>query len=109
VATADIQRRTIGIQALTVMGLVVVGLVTSAVTQSWKEPVRAWAAMTALLYWAFPLVAGRGLSLYRADALVLPVLLLLAELPVWVLVPLLAWLVAIAFSMSQLFFNGYLV
>jgi hypothetical protein len=109
VATADIQRRTIGIQALTVMGLVVVGLVTSAVTRSWKDPVRAWAAMTALLYWAFPLVAGRGLSLYRADALVLPVLLLLIELPVWVLVPLLAWLVAIAFSMGQLFFNGYLV
>jgi len=26
-----------------------------------------------------------------------------------VLVPLLAWLIAIAFSMGQLFFNGYLV
>ena len=109
VVTADIQRRTIGIQALTVMGLVVLGLVTSVVTRSWRDPLRAWAAMTALLYWGFPLIAGRGLSLYRADALVLPVLLLLPELPVWVLVPLLAWLVAIAFSMGQLFFNGYLV
>jgi hypothetical protein len=65
--------------------------------------------MTALLYWAFPLVAGRGLSLYRADALVLPVLLLLVDLPCWLLVPLLAWLVAVALSMGQLFFNGYLV
>jgi hypothetical protein len=109
VVTADIQRRTIGIQALTVMGLIVLGLVTSAVTRSWKNPVRAWAAMTALLYWGFPLYAGRGLSLYRADALVLPVLLLLIELPIWVLVPMLAWLTAIAFSMGQLFFNGYLV
>ena len=109
VITADIQRRTIGIQALTVMGLVILGLITSAVTRSWKDPVRAWAAMTALLYWAFPLYAGRGLSLYRADALVLPVLLLLPELPLWALTGLLAWLVAIAFSMGQLFFNGYLV
>jgi len=109
VVTADVQRRTIGIQALTVMGLVVLGLATSAVTRSWKEPVRAWAAMTAVLYWAFPLYAGRGLSLYRADALVLPVLLLLVELPTWVLAPVLAWLIAIAFSMGQLFFDGYLV
>lgn len=109
VVTADIQRRTIALQALTVAGLVLLGLVTSAVTRSWRDPLRAWAGMTALLYWAFPLIAGRGLSLYRADALVLPVLLLLVDLPVWTLVPLLAWLVAVAFSMGQLFFNGYLV
>jgi hypothetical protein len=109
VATADIQRRTIGLQALTVLGLLLLGLGTTAVMRTWKDPQRAWAAMTALLYWAFPLVAGRGLSLYRADALVLPVLLLLVDLPLWLLVPLLAWLVAVAFSMSQLFFNGYLV
>jgi hypothetical protein len=109
VVTMDIQRRTIGMQALTVLALLVVGLVTTTVTRSWKEPLRAWAAMAALIYWAFPLVAGRGLSLYRADALVLPVLLLLVDLPSWVLVPLLAWLVAITLSMGQLFFNGYLV
>jgi hypothetical protein len=109
VVTADIPRRTLAIQALTVLGLVVLGLVTSAVTRSWKDPLRAWAAMAALLYWVFPLFAGRGLSYYRSDALTLPVLLLLTELPLWVLVPLLAWLVAVAFSMSQLFFNGYLV
>ena len=109
VVTADIQRRTIALQALTVVGLLVLGLVTSAVTRSWRDPLRAWAGMTALLYWAFPLIAGRGLSLYRADALVLPVLLLLVDLPFWLLVPLLAWLVAVALSMGQLFFNGYLV
>jgi len=109
VVTDDVQRRTIAIQALTVLGLLILGLATSAVTRSWKDPLRAWAALAALLYWAFPLFAGRGLSFYRSDALALPVLLLLPELPFWVLVPVLAWLVAIAFSMSQLFFNGYLV
>jgi hypothetical protein len=60
------------------------------VTRTGEDPVRLWAAMTALLFWAFPLFAGRGVSLYRADALVLPVLLLLVELPVWVLIPLLS-------------------
>ena len=63
---------------------------------------------TALLFWAFPLFAGRGVSLYRADALVLPVLLLV-ELPVWVLIPLLIWLVRLADAMGPLFFRGYLV
>lgn len=109
VVTADIQRRTIALQALTVLGLLVLGLATSAVTRSWRDPLRVWAAMAALLYWVLPLFAGRGLSFYRSDALMLPVLLLLVDLPLWLLVPLLAWLVAVAFSMSQLFFNGYLV
>jgi hypothetical protein len=109
VLTQDLPRRTIAIQALTVLGLLVLGLVTAAVKRTWRDPVHAWAAMTALLFWAFPLFAGRGVSLYRADALVLPVILLLAELPIWVLLPLVVWLATVAFSMSQLFFNGYLV
>ena len=92
VLTDDLPRRTIAIQALTVLGMLALGLVTSAVKRTWSDPVRAWAALTALLFWAFPLFAGRGVSLYRADALVLPVLLLLVDLPVWMLVPLLAWL-----------------
>jgi len=109
VVTDDIQRRTIALQALTVLGMLIVGLVTCAVTRSWRDPLRVWAATAALLYWVFPLFAGRGLSFYRSDTLILPVLLLLVDLPLWVLVPLLAWLVAITFSMSQLFFNNYLV
>ncbi|HET9158564.1 MAG TPA: hypothetical protein VFN91_17945, partial [Myxococcaceae bacterium] len=109
VVTADIQRRTIALQALTVLGMLILGLVTCAVTRSWRDPLRVWAATAAVLFWVFPLFAGRGLSFYRSDTLILPVLLLLVELPPWVLVPLLAWLVAICFSMSQLFFNNYLV
>jgi hypothetical protein len=79
------------------------------VTRHRRNPVRLWAALTALLFWAFPLFAGRGVSLYRADALVLPVLLLLVELPLWVLIPVLVWLVRVADAMGQLFFRGYLV
>jgi hypothetical protein len=109
VFTDDLPRRTIALQALTVLGLLVLGLVTAGVTRHRRNPLRLWAAMTALLFWAFPLFAGRGVSLYRADALVLPVLLLLVELPLWVLIPVLVWLVRVADAMGQLFFRGYLV
>ncbi|HZJ55089.1 MAG TPA: hypothetical protein VFD38_13190 [Myxococcaceae bacterium] len=109
VFTNDLPRRTIAIQALTVLGLLVLGLVTAAVTRHRRNPVRTWAALSALLFWAFPLLAGRGVSLYRADALVLPVILLLVELPVWLLLPLLLWLARVAEAMGELFFRGYLV
>lgn len=109
VVTQDIPRRIIATQALTTLGLLIVGLVTAVVTRSRWNPLRIWAALTALLFWAFPLVAGRGVSLYRADALMLPLVLLLAELPVWVLLVLLVWLVHVAETMGELFFSGYLV
>ena len=109
VLSQDLPRRTIAFQALTVMGVLILGLVTTTVTRSWGDPPRAWAAMAALLFWAFPLFAGRGVSLYRADALVLPVLLLLVDLPVWVLTPLLLWFALLAEAMGELFFRNYLV
>jgi hypothetical protein len=109
VLSADLPRRTIALQTLTVVGVLVLGAATTTFTRSWKDPTRAWAAMAALLFWAFPLFAGRGVSLYRADALVLPVILLLVDLPVWVLVPLLFWFAVVAEAMGELFFRAYLV
>jgi len=73
------------------------------------DPARTWAAVAALLFWAFPLVVGKGVSLYRSDALVLPVLLLLVELPPWVLGGLLIWLAVLAEQMARMFFTGYLL
>ena len=109
VLSADLPRRTIALQSLTVLGILLLGGVATTVTRSWKDPTRVWAGMAALLFWAFPLFAGRGVSLYRADALVLPVLLLLVDLPIWVLVPLLVWFGVVAQAMGQLFFRAYLV
>ena len=108
-AASDPRARTVGAQALTVAGLVLLGLVSAVVTRRRPGPVRGWAAMTALVFWVLPLVVGRGVSLYRSDALVLPVLLLLIDLPVWVLAPVLLWLVVLAEEMGRLFFTGYLV
>ena len=109
VVTQDIPRRIIATQALTTLALLILGLVTAVLTRSRWNPLRVWAALTALLFWAFPLFAGRGVSLYRADALMLPLVVLLAELPVWILLPILLWLVLVAKTMSELFFRGYLV
>jgi hypothetical protein len=109
VLSADLPRKTIALQTLTVVGVLILGGVATTVTRSWKDPTRVWAATAALLFWAFPLFAGRGVSLYRADALVLPVLLLLVDLPVWVLAPLLFWFAVVAEAMGELFFRAYLV
>jgi hypothetical protein len=73
------------------------------------DRVRLWAVLTTLVFWITPLVVGRGVSLYRSDALAFPVLLLLVELPAWLLAPLLVWLGVLAYWMAQLFFTGYLV
>jgi hypothetical protein len=109
VLSEDLPRKTIALQTLTVAGLLILGGTATTVTRSWKDPTRVWAAMAALLFWAFPLLAGRGVSLYRADALVLPIILLLVDLPVWVLLPLLFWFGVVAEAMGELFFRAYLV
>jgi MYXO-CTERM domain-containing protein len=108
-SNSDPRARTVAAQTLTVAGLVVLGLAMAFLRRRRPDPVRLWAVLTTLLFWATPLVVGRGVSLYRSDALVLPVLFLLLELPVWTLAPLLLWLVALGHTMAALFFTGYLV
>jgi hypothetical protein len=107
--TSDPRARVVAAQALTVAGLVVVGLATAFATRRRSDPVRLWAVLATLVFWSAPLIIGRGVSLYRSDALVLPVLLLLIELPAWALAPLFVWLSVLAYTMAQLFFIGYLV
>jgi hypothetical protein len=63
---------------------------------------------TALVYWFFPLVAG-GVSLYRADSLLVPALVVLGEAPAAVNAAVCAGLAALAFFMARLFFVGVLV
>ena len=70
------RHRTIAAQAITVATLVLMGLVAAWAGRRRADPVRTWAAVAALVFWAFPLFVGRGVSLYRSDALVLPILLL---------------------------------
>jgi len=106
---SDPRARTAAAQALTVSGLVLLGLGTAVATRRRPNPVRSWAVVSTLLFWLFPLLIGRGVSLYRSDALVLPVLFLLMDLPIWTLTPLLVWLAIVAEAMGRLYFTGYLV
>ena len=108
-AGSDIRARTIGAQTLTVTALVLLGLALAWRARRRPDPVRAWAVLATLAFWSFPLVVGRGVSLYRSEALVLPVLFLLVDLPPWALAVLLAWLAVLAQAMGRLFFTGYLV
>ena len=57
-------------------------------------------------YWAFPLCVGGHLSLYRAEALLVPVVALLPERA---RLPLLAVAVPVSFAISVAFFRGTLV
>jgi hypothetical protein len=103
------RHRMIAAQAVTVATLVLLGLGRAWARRRRVDPVRRWAAVAALVFWAFPLFVGRGVSLYRSDALVLPILLLLVDLPAWVLGGLLIWLVILGEQMAQMFFTGYLL
>ena len=103
------RHRMIAAQAITVAVLVALGLGVAWTRRRRPDAVRAWAVVAALVFWIFPLLVGRGVSLYRSDALVLPVVLLLAELPPWVLGALVIWLAVLAEQMARLFFLGYLI
>ncbi len=106
---SDPRARTVGAQTLTVAGLVLLGVGTAIATRRRPDRVRGWAMTATLLFWSVPLLVGRGVSLYRSEALVLPVLLLLVDLPAWILAPLLVWLAVLAEAMARLFFTAFLV
>jgi len=62
----------------------------------------------ASVFWLAPLILG-GVNLYRADALVVPALLVLRNAPPWVNGVVCVGLATIAFFIAQLFFRGVLV
>lgn len=63
---------------------------------------------SAAVFWLVPLVLG-GVNLYRADALLVPGLLVLRDAPPWVNGVICVGLATLAFLMAQLFFRGVLV
>lgn len=63
----------------------------------------------AAIYWLFPLVVGGRISLYRAEAVLLPCMFLARRLPVPVQAALMAILVYLDYRMGIRFFRGVLV
>lgn len=61
------------------------------------------------LFWLFPMILGGGLSIYRAESLLLPVVILLRRLPDWALLLFVTMGVILQFQLSALFFRGSLI
>ena len=61
------------------------------------------------ILWLFPLIMGQGVSLYRAESLLLPLVIPLRHLPNSALIPLVTIAVWLHFKMTQLFFAGILI
>ena len=66
-------------------------------------------ALYVLAFWLFPLAMGPGVSLYRAEATLLPGVLLMAGLPRPAIALVLAAAVLVAWPMAVLYFNLLLV
>ena len=62
-----------------------------------------------VVYWSFPLILGGQLSLYRAEALLLPMVVLLAQGPPALLLAGMACALFLFLPMAQAFFQGVLV
>lgn len=90
----------------TVMLAVIVTLLAS-----WRrlEAADALVSLHALVYWVAPLVLGGGLSLHRADALLMPLALLGRRLPAPLQLALLGALAFAALRVGARFFRGVLI
>jgi hypothetical protein len=64
---------------------------------------------TVLLFWVFPFVIGRGDSLYRSEALLVPIVILTRYLPWTAQAALVGLFVALELHMATLFFESTLV
>jgi len=91
---------------LLLMLAVAVGLVLAGKRYDARERL---VSLHALSYWLFPLVLGGGLSLHRADALLMPAALLSRRLPAPLQWLVLAASAFTAFRVAARFFRGVLV
>ena len=66
------------------------------------------AAVATLAWWVFPLVVGRGVALFRAEALLVPATLVLVRSPLAVSGALLVGAVALLGPMAAMFFANAL-
>lgn len=93
----------------TVLVLVLVGVAGAEALRSRSEPTVALFGLTLAAYWLFPLLIGGRISLYRAEALLLPAVWLLRRTPAPVLGTLLGGAILVAVPMGRAFFEGSLV
>jgi len=94
------------VQMIFVTTLVAAGLVVAALGRlDYDRPIAVLVGAT----WLFPFLAGAAFSFYRAEAALLPVVLLTRRLPALLQAVFLAVAVAIAFMVAVLFFERQIV
>ena len=93
----------------TMLVLILVGWAGAEALRSRGEATVALFGLTLAAYWLFPLIIGGRISLYRAEALLLPAVWLLRRAPAPVLGALLGGAILVALPMGRAFFEGTLV
>ncbi|MGZ6058337.1 MAG: hypothetical protein ACXWLP_02675 [Myxococcaceae bacterium] len=93
----------------TLLVLFLVGWAGAEAIRSRADPTTALFGLMLAAYWLFPLVIGGRLSLYRAEALLLPSVWLLRRTPTPALVLIIGGAMALAIPMARAFFQGTLV
>lgn len=101
----------IGLQSLlaAALALTVAAVTTLSARRKADRPGDVSLAAHGLVYWLMPLVMGGGVSPYRAEALIMPAVTALGRARWFVLLPLLAWAIAIWLVMATQFVQGWLV
>ncbi len=95
-------------QTALVLGLMVVLLATAWWRRRSLDRLSVMVVAFCTVTWLFPLGLGSGLSLYRAESLLLPGVLLLRHLPRWVAVAVVVTFGVLMVPMTRLFFEGTL-
>ncbi len=93
----------------TVLVLLLVGWAGAEAIRDRADRTTALFGLTLAAFWLFPLLLGGQLSLYRAEALLLPGVWLLRRAPAPALGVILAGALALAVPMARAFFQGTLV
>jgi MFS family permease len=96
-----------GLQTL-LCGVLVVWLAVRELRQRWTER-SSLVVLCVGAFWIAPLALGGRLSLYRSEALLLPVVLLLPGLPRSAQIVFLAAAIGLSVPMASMFFRGVLV
>ncbi len=99
----------VGLQSLLVAVIVVLAVWIVATSRAMLSLGERAAAIAVGCLWVFPLLLGGDLSLYRAEALLFPAVILLVRLR-----PILIWMlvvpsVVVAYRMAELFFEAVLI
>ncbi len=97
-------------QSLLVVALVVLAVATTLAMRDLRQvTAEEWMLLSvSVAMWAFPFVAGGLVSAYRAEAVALPLVVLLRRLPWWGVAPAVVAAGAVAWQMDPLFFTGVL-